>query len=115
VFEVSIVAFVAALLAAQEISGFAPEFSFGIAGVSVLGILALLIKLQRSVIGPLSRRADDLEAALRRERLERRVSDWRINQIAKIVNRSGGTISIPDEVMYGRPEWAIREAEEMAS
>lgn len=109
VFVVSLAVFVAA----QQLSDFAPEFSFGVAGISVLGILALLIKVQRSVIGPITRRADDLERSLRRERLERRVSDWRINQIARIVNQSPG-ITIPDDVMYGRPEWAVREAEELA-
>lgn len=106
----AIAAMYGALLAAQS-NGDVPYFNEGIVGISILGILALLWKIQRSVIRPLTSRADGLDRALKLERLERRIVEWRMTEVARLVRGSG--IEISDSIMYGEPEWARRMREEL--
>lgn len=85
------------LIAAQTSgSGSVPYFSETVVGVSVVGSLLVLWRFQRSIIGPLTRRAEQTERRAKE-------SEWRLNALLRWLRETG--VAIPDQILYGRPPW----------
>lgn len=85
------------LLAAQaaEEGGGLPYFSQTVVGISVVGILVLFWKIQRSIIHPLERR-------VRASEVRERVCVWRLARVVTLLSR-GEPVTM--SVVTERPPW----------
>lgn len=91
------------LLAAEAGSGQVPFFGESIAVIGTLGALLVLWRFQRSIIGPLEKRAASTDRRLEREERHRRECEWRVAELVRWFRSEG--FAVPDRVLYGRPPW----------
>lgn len=93
-----------AFIAAETADPGIPYFREAVIGVSVSGSLLLLWRFQKSVVNPLTRRADSTDLRLAREIRERSVCEWRLGELARWLRVQG--LDVPDAILYARPPWA---------
>lgn len=96
------------LLAAEAASGQIPYFGESVAVVGTLGALLVLWRFQKSIIGPLERRAASTDRRLSAEARQRRECEWRFAELVQHLRTEEG-LAIPDRILYGRPPWEARD------
>jgi hypothetical protein len=95
---------------ASSSGGGIPYFGEAVVAVSIVGILGLFWKIQRSLINPLQSDVNRLRRGSKETRLEERLCSWRLGKIVDALNQ--GTRPGID-IMFDYPPWYKNERAEI--